>query len=284
MATTSARAVAARPSLPWSGCWHRWTSPPPAVRTAISRMVRQGWLLPVRLAGGPGYQLSVRAVHRLDEAAARIYRTGRPSWDGRFDLVVMTPPEKRTERARITATLSYLGYGRLDPATWVAPRAADEVDSLLKEAGISFERFTATHAAGTSGAAALVRRAWDLAALADAYDRFVDDQGPAMAAVTRHTGDENAYAARFRLVHDWRAFLFRDPLLPPALLPAPWPGAAAGRLLRPARGAAAPGRRPLRRGLPVQLSPSVEEHRCPTPCSSTAPTAWSRSRSTVRTH
>jgi phenylacetic acid degradation operon negative regulatory protein len=199
----------------------------PAVRTAISRMVRQGWLLPVRLAGGPGYQLSVRAVHRLDEAAARIYRTGRPSWDGRFDLVVLTPPEKRTERARIMNTLSYLGYGRLDPATWVAPRAADEVDALLKEAGISFERFTATHAAGTSGAAALVRRAWDLDALAEAFGRFVTQQGPAMAGVSRHSPDETAYAARFRLVHDWRAFLFRDPLLPPALLPAPWPGAAA---------------------------------------------------------
>src|SRR5258705_11629072 len=88
----------------------------PAVRTAISRMVRQGWLLPVRVAGGPGYQLSVRAVHRLDEAAARIYRTGRPSWDGRFDLVVMTPPERRPERARVTTTPSYLGDGRLDPA------------------------------------------------------------------------------------------------------------------------------------------------------------------------
>jgi phenylacetic acid degradation operon negative regulatory protein len=199
----------------------------PAVRTAISRMVRQGWLLPVRVTGGPGYQLSVRAVQRLDEAATRIYRTGRPSWDGRFDLVVITPPERRTERARITATLSYLGYGRLDPATWVAPRAADEVDSLLKEAGISFERFTATHAAGTSGAAALVRRAWDVDALAEAYGDFVASQGPIMAATTRHSSDETAYAARFRLVHAWRAFLFRDPQLPPALLPAPWPGAAA---------------------------------------------------------
>ena len=47
----------------------------PAVRTAVSRTVRQGWLIPVRLAGGPGYQLTVKAVHRLDEAAARIYRT-----------------------------------------------------------------------------------------------------------------------------------------------------------------------------------------------------------------
>ena len=47
----------------------------PAVRTAVSRMVRQGWLQPVRLDGGPGYALTPRAVRRLDDAAARIYRT-----------------------------------------------------------------------------------------------------------------------------------------------------------------------------------------------------------------
>ena len=43
----------------------------PAVRTAISRMVRQGWLEPVRLDGGPGYRLTDRARQRLDDAAAR---------------------------------------------------------------------------------------------------------------------------------------------------------------------------------------------------------------------
>lgn len=199
----------------------------PAVRTAISRMVRQGWLLPVRVEGGPGYQLSVRAVQRLDDAVSRIYRTGRPSWDGRFDLVVMTLPEARGDRARVASTLSFLGYGRIDPSTWVSPRASDEVDTLLKEACIPFERFTATHAAGTSGAAALVRRAWDLAALGSAYDHFVAQQTDAMSVVSRHSSDEIAYAARFRLVHEWRTFLFRDPLLPPALLPAPWAGTAA---------------------------------------------------------
>ena len=47
----------------------------PAVRTAVSRMVRQGWLQPVRLDGGPGYALTPRAVRRLDDAATRIYRT-----------------------------------------------------------------------------------------------------------------------------------------------------------------------------------------------------------------
>src|SRR5258705_12076731 len=115
----------------------------------------------------------MNAVQRLHDAGGRVYRVGRPAWDGRFDLLVMTLPERRTERARISSTLVYLGYGRIDPSTWVAPRPADEVDGLLKEAGIAFERFSATHAAGTSGATALVRRAWDLAELAGSYAQFV---------------------------------------------------------------------------------------------------------------
>src|SRR5947209_19484357 len=57
----------------------------PAVRTAVSRMVRQGWLEPAGTPGGPGYALTERASRRLDEAAARIYRH-RPAGraDGRW--------------------------------------------------------------------------------------------------------------------------------------------------------------------------------------------------------
>src|ERR1700678_2479511 len=54
----------------------------PAVRTAISRMVRQGWLVPVRVSAGAGYALTPRAVRRLDEAAERIYSRGNHDWDG----------------------------------------------------------------------------------------------------------------------------------------------------------------------------------------------------------
>src|ERR1700754_4969614 len=93
---------------------------PPAVRTAVSRMVRQGWLHPARLPSGPGYALTAKAARRLDEAAARIYRPAKIGWDGRFDLIVLTPPAARRDRQRLGANLTFLGYGMLDEQTWVA--------------------------------------------------------------------------------------------------------------------------------------------------------------------
>ncbi|MEV4758975.1 PaaX family transcriptional regulator C-terminal domain-containing protein [Micromonospora sp. NPDC049559] len=200
---------------------------PPAVRTAVSRMVRQGWLHPLRLSAGPGYLITPKAARRLDEAAARIYRTAKTGWDGRFDLIVLEAPTARRDRQRLGANLTYLGYGMLDEQTWVATRPGEDIDGVLAEAGVRYERFTAAHAGGTSGAMAVVRRAWDLAEIGRAYEQFVAEQRPLLAAVTVRSDDEDAYAARFRLVHAWRTFLFRDPQLPPALLPDRWPGASA---------------------------------------------------------
>jgi phenylacetic acid degradation operon negative regulatory protein len=199
----------------------------PAVRTAVSRMVRQGWLLPLRLSSGPGYLLTPKAARRLDEAATRVYRTAKIGWDGRFDLIIADGPAARRERQRVGANLAFLGYGSLNEHTWVATRAAPDVDGLLSDAGVPYERFTASHAAGTPGAEELVRRAWDLAAVGDAYGRFVEELRPVVGAVTTRSNDEEAYAARFTLVHAWRTFLFRDPQLPPVLLPEQWPGTSA---------------------------------------------------------
>src|SRR5262245_61971418 len=153
----------------------------PAVRTAVSRMVRQGWLNPVRSNGGAGYQLTVRAVHRLDEAAARIYRTNRSDWTGTFDLLLLSSTPRTSGWARVTGTLAYLGYGSLDAHTWVSPRAADEVESILAEAGVAYERFEARHTANGNGAARLVKRAWDLDSLAKAYREFLTEQSGPMA-------------------------------------------------------------------------------------------------------
>ncbi len=204
----------------------------PAVRTAISRMVRQGWLAPVRLDTGPGYELTERARHRLDDAAARIYRTSRPVWDGAWDLLVVDPLPGRATRERVRSGLGFLGYAPLSDSTWISPTPSPEVAALLTAEDAGFARFRASDDDPTRRAA----DAWDLAALAAHYDgwrrfaaRVVREPATELGGVGFESDDERAFAVRSVLVHEWRKFLFSDPGLPAELLPADWPGHEAAR-------------------------------------------------------
>src|SRR5215470_18558078 len=181
----------------------------PAVRTAVSRMVRQGWLHPLRLSSGPGYLITQRAAHRLDEAAARIYRTDPRPWDGTFDLIIPHAPVPRADRHRVANNLAYLGYGTIGDSTWVATKASPEAEGVLTDAGIGFQRFTAQHAGGHAGASELISRAWDLDHIAQEYRDFVTQMRPVVDPVDADGETRAAYTARFKLVHAWRTFLFR---------------------------------------------------------------------------
>ena len=204
----------------------------PAVRTAISRMVRQGWLAPVRLAGGRGYALTERASQRLDDAAARIYRTRQNTWTGAWDLVVLDPVPHRSARERVSSGLAFLGYGPLTDSTWVSPFRSAEVAELLASEQVTAARFEARD----DDPRACAERAWDLDALAAAYETWhkfaqalVDDPEQVLDGGVLGGADEQAFAVRSMLVHEWRKFLFTDPGLPAELLPLDWPGHAAAR-------------------------------------------------------
>jgi phenylacetic acid degradation operon negative regulatory protein len=196
----------------------------PAVRTAVSRMVRQGWLEPVDLIGQRGYALTPKAARRLDDSAARIYRTRRRDWDGRLDLVLFEPPAARTARSQLGDALRFHGYGPLSAGSWISPWPQPGLASLFAEAGVDFDRFSSDHYGDTI---ALTRRAWDLDALASRYRTFVSELEPVVNLVGTASPDETAYKARFELVHAFRVFLFSDPQLPSQLCPPQWAGSAA---------------------------------------------------------
>jgi phenylacetic acid degradation operon negative regulatory protein len=198
---------------------------PPAVRTAVSRMVKQGWLQPGRIDGSPGYALTARAERRLEDAAARIYRTRAvDGWDGRWHLLIPERPADRAARDRLRSGLAFLGYAPVGDSAWVAARPSPELDALLDSEQVHAERFAAAH---ESDDADLVRQAWDLEAVGRAYERWLDDARALVAAMPAELSDEDAFAVRSQLVHEWRKFLFTDPGLPRPLLPAHWPGDAA---------------------------------------------------------
>jgi phenylacetic acid degradation operon negative regulatory protein len=194
----------------------------PAVRTAISRMVRQGWLAPQRLDGGRGYALTDRARRRLDDAASRIYRTRDSGWHGAWDLLVLDPVADRSARERLRSGLGFLGYGPLTDSTWISPFRSEEAAALLEAEGATANRFDAHDDDPRTRA----EKAWDLGALAAAYETWHKES---LALVGDPAHDEQAFAVRSHLVHEWRKFLFSDPGLPAELLPADWPGHAAAR-------------------------------------------------------
>ena len=213
---------------------------PPAVRTAVSRMVRQGWLEPARIEGQPGYALTSRARRRLDDAAVRIYRTapdgtpvptgseGPGDWDRHWHLGILREVPNARRREQLASQLSFLGWAPLSDGAWVGLRNDAEVDQILGVEGIAADRFRAPVDAG---AVEFARRVWKLDELGASYDAWlieakalVDEAGQES---TDGAGDEQAFAVRSELVHEWRKFLFRDPGLPDELLPDDWAGTRA---------------------------------------------------------
>jgi phenylacetic acid degradation operon negative regulatory protein len=200
---------------------------PPAVRTAVSRMARQDWLVPVKLPGGAGYQLTRRAVRRLTQAGDRVYRRDTPEWDGRWHVVVIDRVTDRAKRERLRSSLGYLGYACLDGSTWISPRPANELDPAIATEQVTAESFLAAYDGDPRDLAA---RVWDLEGLARAYERWISLAGEIIGKASNGQPDSAVFAVRSELVHEWRKFLFIDPGLPGDLLPANWPGTHAADL------------------------------------------------------
>lgn len=210
---------------------------PPATRTAISRLVAQGWLEAAPRGPVRGYAATPAAQERWRGAHRRIYAPGPADWDGRWHVVHVSAGGDRRRRDQVAATLAYLGYGRLGGGGWLSPRPAAELTTSLGRLGVTW---LAVHGPLDAGAdpGALAARVWDLEALAAAYQEFSADV--ARVATAPEGGALTAYRSRTWLVHEWRRFLFRDPDLPLAVLPADWPGHLARREFLAAASALAP--------------------------------------------
>ena len=199
----------------------------PAVRTAVSRMVRQGWLDAGRAAaGGPGYALTPEGRPPAGRRGAARLPQQRPR-SGTATGTCSSPraSASRTTRQRLDAQLPFLGYaaGRRphvggaaaatpdadgpDPRRGRARRSGSRPSTRGRRPARVGDRH-GRRGPGTSTPSA--RRTSSGSTEADPAARR-DVEPP---STTRRRSP-----LRSELVHGWRKFLFRDPGLPRLLLP-----------------------------------------------------------------
>lgn len=184
------------------------------VRTALSRLVADGWFERWKLGRNSFYRLTGSGAAAFARATARIYGPPAPAWSGTFDLLLLDGAND------LRAELAGAGYGSLAPDLMIGARSATGVgEGALRLAARPEDAATARR---------LAARAWPVAEVADRYARFAATFAAAGKVVAAHPpAGLDALVLRILLIHEYRRAVLKDPLLPADLLPEDWPGAAA---------------------------------------------------------
>jgi len=203
---------------------------PGLVRTAISRLVTDGWFERTRLGKHSYYRLSTQRAAEFAAATTRIYRASDPAWSGEMDIAIITSTDAELRGAHRDRMLQQ-GYGQAAANVMLRPRMSSVSGDPQLDPGDVISMVTRPES--EEKAKTLAQTCWQLDELAAAYGRFLKAFGPAADAIAddRDLTGAQAFQLRVLLIHDWRRIVLRDPLLPRTMLPADWPGTSARALI-----------------------------------------------------
>lgn len=211
-----------------------------AIRAAISRMSKQGWVEARKEGNKSFYYLTEIGQKRMEEAGKRIFKLQPNTWDGKWRMLIYSiPEEKRSIRDELRKELVWSGFGALSFSCYISPNPLEEqVYHLIKRYDIEpYVDFFISEYDGPHTAQDLVQRCWNLSDINDKYQRFMDmySQKFIIDRTKIEKGemqDGECFVERTKLIHEYRKFLFVDPGLPDALLPQDWLGEHATVLFR----------------------------------------------------
>lgn len=185
-------------------------------------------------------QLDVTAQRHLlayaQDAAGR-------GWDRRWRIVAFAIPEaQRTARDELRDHLRALGGAAIQPGLYVSPHAWDaevhlEAERLGLREHVSTFSSDDLELCGVRDPREMARSLWPLDEVADRYRSFIDSYRdvPELLSGMRRRGHRISEAdflpGVLHLAVRFNACFELDPLLPPELLPRPWPGKEARELL-----------------------------------------------------
>ncbi|MFS0781930.1 phenylacetic acid degradation operon negative regulatory protein PaaX [Bacillus sp. 1P06AnD] len=208
------------------------------VRVAISRMVKQGWVESEKQGNKSYYSLTERGMHRMEEAAQRIYKLNPQKWDGKWRILMYTiPEEKRQIRDELRKELLWSGFGSFSSGCWLSPNhLEEEVHQLIQKYDIGqYADFFISDYKGPANAKDLVEKSWPLDEVEAKYESFISMYSSQFiidqSSIQREEmTNAECFAVLTNLVHEYRKFLFVDPGLPQELLRPRWSGNHAASL------------------------------------------------------
>lgn len=213
--------------------------PEATVRVVVTRLRREGWLASRRDGRETTYALTDAAWRLLDEGRSRIFDRVAGPWDGQWHMVIYSVPEtERALREQLRKKLAWLGFGPLSASVWLSPhdRIGQVKAAFADQPAVRLDAFHA-RSEGFGSDRDMADRSWDLAALDRDYTALLAEYRPRLARYRAgELRGQDALVERMRLMHDYRLFPFRDPDLPPELLPPGWSGRAAHEVFLEAHG------------------------------------------------
>jgi phenylacetic acid degradation operon negative regulatory protein len=213
--------------------------PEATVRVVVTRLRKEGWLASRRDGRETVYSLTDAAWELLDEGRSRIFDRATGPWGGWWHMVIYSVPEsERALREQLRKKLAWLGFGPLSSSVWLSPH--DRLDAVrhafADEPAVRLDVFR-SRSEGIASDREIAARSWDLEGLDRDYAGLLEDY---RRLLPRYRDGElrgaEALVARMHLIHDYRHFPFRDPDLPPELLPEGWSGRRAHEAFLEAHG------------------------------------------------
>ena len=193
---------------------------PGVVRTAMSRLTADRWVVRTRSGRNSYYRLSDRGSATFAEAELRIY--GQPDVETASRLRLALP-STLPEDDRFRAQMGEQGFVQLSSGAWLGP----ELEPMRNQStsGDPAAQFLTIHGA-VEGLRLLVARNWPPDRIARTYERFLTVFRPLAQWLDagQELQEREAVVARILLIHEFRRVVLRDPHLPDTLLPERWPG------------------------------------------------------------
>ena len=199
------------------GITDRMRISPGALRAALSRLAKDGWVERERHGRKSYYRLTPESAALFADAARRFYAFGPPAWNGGWSVAIAAE-EPAVDRDERIVQLAKQGFVRLSNGLFVRPKTGGAETS----AGSLTDMFVLD-------ARATAMPDWVLQACSDpeidvAYSVLAATIAPLEDALADggSLSPLDAMVARILLIHEWRRVLLRDLNPPAALRPADW--------------------------------------------------------------